>query len=211
MADLHEKLEKYQEPVNWQETKEWLDTLSEEKSWGRVANALLTKKNDQKFVVHRLGTFGLMIFSKSWDKLSNYFDNSQRAEQIVGLLNTTKSSDESRAIRIVDTLFDSMASNIQLTGIKEILSWHPTRESEYQGSFSDNDWSSLINELSRSDSIFLTDSEMEKLNKSPRSNDSSQRPSRFNVASLWSGRSGVEETKGDLSKSIQYCKENYLK
>lgn len=213
MADKKDSQELSQtEPASWQKTKKWLDSLSEDKSSAKIANALLTNPDNINFILQRSGIrTGVILLTRSWDQFSKHFGDSKRAEQLVDLLQTQKDTEGTRAIRILDVFFDSMAGNLRLTGINEIVSWIPKNESEYNGKFSDNDWQALMGELKDPNSIFLSDLEMKKLNETPRSSDPNLRPARYLVAALWSGGMGIKEPIGNLKKSIDYYKENYLK
>lgn len=213
MADKKDIQELSQtEPASWQKTKKWLDSLSEDKSSAKIANALLTNPDDMNFILQRSGIrTGMMLLTRSWDQFSRHLGDSTRAEHFVDLLQTQKDTEETRTIRVLDVFFDSMAVNLRLTGINEIVSWIPTNESEYNGKFSNDDWQALMDEIEDPNSIFLSDLEMNKLNENPRSSNPHLRPARYMVAALWSGKTGIKEPMGNFKKSIDYYKENYLK
>ena len=63
----------------------------------------------------------------------------------------------------------------------------------------------------RPDSIFLSDLEMDKINKTPRSADPNLRPARYVVGALFSGTREINEARGDFEKSLEYYKNHDLK
>lgn len=211
-----EKVKKYDvpsvSPIGWDEAKTWLKSLGGDEAGKKVADALNIKGEDEAFL--RTGEMLASLsysWTKDWNSFSRYFGNTQRAEKIIDILNLDeKEFSEVKKIRMIDLLFDARAANIHLTGLREVLSWFPSRENEYDGVFSDGDWDALIGDILDKDSTFLSDMEMEKLNENPRSVDKTKRPARYLVTSYWTGRAQIPEVMGDFLKSIKMCKESVL-
>jgi hypothetical protein len=198
-------------PNGWQQVQTWLKTLYriDDNDKTVVCEPLMENPDSENFM-RRFGNFSsLRMWTKSWESFSNYFDDEKRAGDVVDLLSGQK-IDETNKIRAVDALFE-IETPRGLTNISNLITWNPIRPDDFDGEFSDNDWKCLMSELSNPNSELLSDREMEKLSQTPRDGDAIKRPLRYLVASQWSGRAEVPETKGDFAKSLQYCKDKFIK
>ena len=135
---------------------------------------------------------------RNWETFSNRFGGDDKATKVVDLLTGLKETNETKAIRVLDLVWGGSGMGT-LTSIKDIVP-----------GLDEKNFDALIGEIDRPDSLFLSDGEMYKLNFTPTSPDATKRPTRFTVAGLYSGTAGVDEVKGDLQKSIDYCRKEYF-
>lgn len=129
-----------------------------------------------------------------WEKFKANFVEDETAKKFFGLINEVKAVSPDRAIRVLDTLLSS-GSDLRQTYIGDL-----------GADMVEDDWNALFGELERPDSIFLTDAEMGKLRNDPKPRDYTKAPARQLVGALYSGNFGNDDVRGDMAKSIEFCK-----
>lgn len=196
-------------PEGWQQVQTWLRTLYQiDGNDKTVVCEPLMENPDSGNFIRRFNNFsGLRNWIKTWESFTNYFGGENRAGDVVELLSRT-SLNETNKIRAVDLLIEIEPPG-GLTDVANLINWNPIKQNDYEGEFSDNG-SNLMTQLSDPGSELLSDTEMEKLSKTPTDGDASKRPLRYLVATHWSGQSGVNETVGDFAKSLAYCKDKFI-
>lgn len=192
-------------PQEWKNVSEFMQKLVDPGNpefQDKFKKALSPGGDVTQFMEMRMtGLMNLSPISKDWEKFAEKFgENDSIAREALGLINKfIILGDETKAIRILDLFFGASGLR-EGSSIKSILN-----------SLKLNDFKVLCEDLKSDSPLFISDQEIYNMTYTPTSPDASKRPVRYSIAALYTGGAGIEEVRGDLQKSIDYCKKEYLK